>query len=81
MVFLAYSLLVRELDQTSVSGWAGVKLSTIGESCRALLKDSIRGMIGWIVEEVDSARACGVNVVKRLDVVLRRLGLGSISQR
>ena len=38
-VFLAYSLLVRELDKTSVSDWAFVKLTTIGESCRALLRD------------------------------------------
>ncbi len=80
-VFLAYSLLIRELDETSLSGWAGVKLSTIGESCRALLKESVRNLIGWIMSELDSAWACGVNVGKRLDAVLRRLGLGPISCR
>ena len=59
MVFLAYSLLVRELDKTRVSGWAYVKLSTIGESCRALLRESIRTMVGWIVGEVESVARSG----------------------
>ena len=77
-VFLAYSLLVRELDKTSVSGWASVRLTTIGESCRALLRDSIRTMIGWIVEQL--AMASG-NVSKRLETILSRLGLGSFSCR
>ena len=75
MVFLAYSLLVRELDKTSVSDWAFVKLTTIGESCRALLRDSIRTMIGWIVDQLDLAVQTRVNRTKRLDQVLRRLGL------
>ena len=76
MVFLAYSLLVRELAKTSVSDWASVRLTTIGESCRALLRDSIRTMIGWIVEQLDLAAQTGANRTKRLDQVLRRLGLG-----
>jgi hypothetical protein len=75
-VFLAYSLLVRELDKTSVSEWACVKLTTIGESCRALLRDSIRTMVGWIVEQLDLAVRTGVDRAKRLDQVLHRLGLG-----
>jgi len=78
-VFLAYSLLVRHLDKTSVSGWAGVKLTTIGESCRALLRGSIRTMIGWIVEQLEEARSFGGNVKKRLETILLRLGLGSFS--
>jgi hypothetical protein len=81
MVFLAYSLLVRELDKTSVSDWACVKLTTIGESCRALLRGSIRTMIGWIVGELEVARSIGGNVKKRLEAVLHRLGLGTITQR
>lgn len=80
-VFLAYSLLVRELDKTSVSGWASVRLSTVGESCRALLKESIRTMIGWIVEQLELAKSTGRNATKRLDAVLHRLGLGSFSCR
>ena len=72
MVFLAYSLLIRELDKTNVSDWACVKLTTIGESCRALLRDSIRTMIGWIVEQLDVPMQRGA---KQIEQVLRRLGL------
>jgi Transposase DDE domain. len=81
MVFLAYSLLVRELDKTSVSGWASVKLSTIGESRRALLRESIRTMIGWIVGEGETVARSGGNVSRRLGTLLDRLGLGPITQR
>lgn len=75
MVFVAYSLLVRELDKTSVSEWARVKLTTIGEGCRALLRDSIRTMITWVVEEMESATQIGANLQKRLGRVMRRLNL------
>ena len=80
-VFLAYSLLVRQLDKTSVSGWATVRLTTIGESCRALLRGSIRRMIGWIVEQLELVRSPGGNITKRLETILSRLGLSSFSCR
>ena len=74
-VFLAYSLLVRQLDKTSLSDWAGVKLTTIGESCRALLKVSLRSLIEWVVEQMETAMEMGVNSKRRMDRVYRRLGL------
>ena len=77
-VFLAYSLLVRELDKTGVSEWACVKLSTIGESCRALLRASLRSMIDWIVEQFAMPMRSERDRVKRLDRVCRRLGIGSV---
>ena len=81
MVFLAYSLLVRELDKTSVSEWACVKLTTIGESCRALFRDSIRTMVCWIVGEAETIARGGGDVSRRLGVLLDHLGLGPITQR
>jgi hypothetical protein len=81
LVFLAYSLLMRDLDKTSVSEWACVKLTTIGESCRALFRDSTRAMIVWLVDELATAAAIGRNVVKHLDTLLHRLGLGRIPCR
>jgi len=74
-VFLAYSLLVRQLGKTNVSGMLGVKLSTIGENCRALFRESVRNMIGWIVEQLEVASELGANRVRRLDRVFGRLGL------
>jgi len=80
-VFLAHSLLMQSLGKTSLSGMTSARLTTIGESCRALLKESIRNMIGWIVEELDIARSIGGNVVKRLDAILHRLGLSPLARR
>jgi hypothetical protein len=79
LVFLAHSLLVRELDKTSVSEWACVKLTTIGETCRAMLRESVRTMIGWIVEQIENVvPTCG-NLSRSLQKILHRLGLGNIS--
>jgi hypothetical protein len=68
---LAYSLLVRELDKTSLSEWASVKLTTIGESCRAMLKESLRNMIHWIIEQLDFTG----KIAQRMQSLLTRLGL------
>ena len=74
-VFLAYSLLVHQLGKTNVSGMLGVKLATIGESCRALFRESVRTMIGWIVEQMEEVGQVGANRTLRLHRVFRRLGL------
>jgi len=78
LVFLAYSLLMRELDKTSVSEWASVKLTTIGEGCRAMLRESVSAMIAWVVEELDTMKTTGRNAAKKLQDLLRRLGLASV---
>ena len=77
-VFLAHSLLVRQLDKTSLSDWACVKLSTIGESCRALFRESLRSLIGWVVEQMEEAMQSEVNRTLRLKRVFRRLGLYNV---
>ena len=43
--FLAHSLLEQRLDKTNVSGRGSVRLQTIGESCRALFRESVRSMV------------------------------------
>ncbi|MDR1383096.1 MAG: hypothetical protein LBJ67_04505 [Planctomycetaceae bacterium] len=68
---LACSLLVREPTNTSRSEWASVKLTTIGESCRAMLKESLRNVINWVIEQLDFT---GKNA-KRMHALLTRLGL------
>jgi hypothetical protein len=85
LVFLAYgatsattSLLMRELDKTSVSGWASVKLTTIGEGCRAMLRESVSGMITWVIEQLDTTITTGRNATKKLRDLLRRLGLTTV---
>jgi len=77
-VFLAHSLLVQQLDKTSLSEWACVRLTTIGESCRSLLRESVRTMIGWVVKQMEDAMQSEVNRTLRLSRVFRRLGLRSV---
>jgi len=74
---LPYSLLIREPDKTSVSGWASVKLTTIGEGCRAMLRGSVSAMSTWVVEQLDATVKKGRNTAQHLRDLLRRLGLTS----
>lgn len=53
LVMLAYSLLVRELDNGSLNEWCREKFVTIGEACRMLLSESIRNMVTWLMEKLD----------------------------
>lgn len=72
-VMMAHSLLVRELGHGSLSEWCRVKLTTVGEACRALLRESIRSMVSWIMDELHIALD-GV-AAKRFEQLLGRLGL------
>jgi hypothetical protein len=74
-VFLAHSLLEQRLDKTNVSGRASAKLQTIGESCRALVRDSLRSLIDWIVDKIEVAIDIGTNSKRRRERVYRHLGL------
>lgn len=52
LVMLAYSLLVSQLEQGHAYEWAYRKLSTIGEACRAILTETLRGTLQWAFERV-----------------------------
>lgn len=52
MVMLAYSLLVRQLQQGHAYEWAYRKLTTIGEACRAVLRETLRTTITWAIDRV-----------------------------
>ena len=45
MVFVAYSMLIRQLDSSRSRGWAHTKLKTIGEACVAVKKRKIRAQV------------------------------------
>jgi hypothetical protein len=65
-------LLMRELDKTSMSEWTSVKLTTIGESCRVVLRELIRTMIDWVLDRIEtyggSRRDCA-HVYARLRLI------------
>jgi len=51
-VMLAYSLLMRQLRQGHAYEWAYQKLTTIGEACRAILRETLRTTLRWAIERV-----------------------------
>jgi len=70
---------MQEQDKTSVSGgWASVKLTTIGEGCRAMLRESVSAMIGWVVEQLGATVKKGRNAAQHLRDLLRQLGLTAV---
>jgi hypothetical protein len=49
LVMLAYSLLMRQLKQSSAKEWAFRRLTTIGEACRAVLNETLRTTLEWAI--------------------------------
>jgi DDE superfamily endonuclease len=50
LVMLAYSLLMGQLRQSHAYEWAFQKLTTIGEACRAMLRETLRTTLNWAME-------------------------------
>jgi len=52
MVFLAHSLLMRQLRQGRASEWALERLTTIGQACRAIVRETLSQTISWAIDRV-----------------------------
>ena len=52
LVMLAYTLLVQQLRQGHACEWAYRKLTTVGEACRAVLRETLRRTLTWAIERV-----------------------------
>src|SRR4051794_22827127 len=50
LVMLAYSLLMKQLRQGHAYEWAFQTLTTIGEACRAVLRETLRTTLTWAME-------------------------------
>jgi hypothetical protein len=50
LVLLVHSLLVAQLRQGRVSAWACETLTTIGEACRAVLRETLGKTVSWAIE-------------------------------
>ena len=58
LVFLAHSVLMRQLRQSRVSDWALERLTTVGQACRAVLRQTLGQTIAWVVERVQEGWDC-----------------------
>jgi DDE superfamily endonuclease len=69
LVMLAYSLLMSQLGQSRAREWALQRLTTIGEACRAMLRENLRTTLAWVVEQVTEKE-------RTFGHVIAQLGLG-----
>jgi hypothetical protein len=68
LVMLAYSLLMRHLRQGRAQEWALERLMTIGQACRAMLRETLRATLTWATEQVTEK-------AWKMDHVIAELGL------
>jgi len=54
MVFLAHSVLMRQLRQGRAREWARERLTTIGEACMAVLRQTLGDTIAWAIERIEN---------------------------
>lgn len=52
LVLFVHSLLMAQLRQGRVSAWANETLTTIGEACRAVSRETLGKTISWAIERV-----------------------------
>ena len=69
LVMLAYSLLMSELKQGRAKEWALHRLMTIGEACRAMLKETLRTTLSWAIEQVTRLEQTYEHVVAKLGLI------------
>src|SRR4051794_30371533 len=68
LVMLAYSLLMGELKQGRAREWAFHRLMTIGEACRAMVKEALRTTLSWAIEQVTERGLSFERVVAQLNI-------------
>jgi hypothetical protein len=66
LVMLAYTLLMAQLKQNRAKEWASCKLTTIGEACRAVLRETLRSTLDWAIEQVTEYSRSRDHVVAQL---------------
>lgn len=69
LVMLAYSLLMGELKQGRAKEWALHRLMTIGEACRAMLKETLRTTLSWAIEQITRWEQPYEHVVAQLGLI------------
>jgi hypothetical protein len=58
MVFLAHSVLMRQLRPGRARDWALERLTTIGQACTAVLRQTLSQTISWVIERVEEGWEC-----------------------
>jgi len=54
MVFLAHSVLMRQLRQGRAREWAQERLTTIGQACMSVLRQTFSDTLSWVIERIEN---------------------------
>ena len=54
MVFLAHSVLMRQLRQGRAREWACQRLMTIGQACMSVLRQTLSDTISWVIKRIEN---------------------------
>jgi hypothetical protein len=54
LVFLAHSVLMRQLRQGRAREWARERLTTIGQACMSVLRQTLSDTISWAIERIEN---------------------------
>lgn len=69
LVMLAYSLLMRQLEQPTAKEWALQRLTTIGQACRAVTIETLRTTLAWAIEQVTQHSRKPQHVMAQLGLI------------
>ena len=69
LVMVAYSLLMKQLRQGHAYEWAYQKLTTVGEACRAMLRETLRTTMTWAIKHVNEYSWSVERVMTHLNLV------------
>lgn len=69
LVMVAYSLLMRQLRQGLAYEWAYQKLTTIGEACRAMLRETLRTTLTWAIHHINDCTWSEERVMTHLNLI------------
>lgn len=68
LVMLAYSLLMSQLRQDRAKEWALCRLTTIGEACRAALRETLRTTLAWAIKEATEYPCSYDHIITKLNL-------------
>lgn len=69
LVMLAHSLLVAQMRQGRVCDWAHAVLTTIGQACRAVLRETMGKTITWAIDQATQGEWTSQQIKAHLNLV------------
>jgi len=69
LVMLAYTFLMQQLRTRRAKEWAGERLTTIGQACRAVAKHTLGSTLRWAIAEITENSKTPSHVIAQLGLI------------